>query len=117
MTNATAQKAQLRAIVAAWSRRLGVQPRGVYVQKMNAKWASCSANGRLCFSVALLRQSAAFQEVVIVHELLHLRVPNHGRLFQALLSAHLPAWRRTLEKRATAAYNANVCGGQAGELD
>ena len=30
---------------------------------------------------------------VVAHELLHLRVPNHGRLFKVLLSAHLPGWR------------------------
>jgi len=35
----------------------------------------------------------AFQDFVIVHELVHLRVPNHGRLFKALMSAHLPKWR------------------------
>jgi hypothetical protein len=26
-------------------------------------------------------------------ENLHLRVPNHGRLFKALMTAHVPAWR------------------------
>jgi predicted metal-dependent hydrolase len=28
-----------------------------------------------------------------VHELLHLRVPNHGRLFKTLLTVHIPQWR------------------------
>ena len=26
----------------------------------------------------------------MAHELLHLRVPNHGRLFKALMTAHVP---------------------------
>jgi predicted metal-dependent hydrolase len=30
---------------------------------------------------------------VIAHELLHLRVPNHGKVFKALMSAHVPDWR------------------------
>jgi hypothetical protein len=29
----------------------------------------------------------AFRHEAIVHELLHLKVPNHGRLFKALLKA------------------------------
>jgi predicted metal-dependent hydrolase len=33
-----------------------------------------------------------------VHELLHLRVRNHGKLFTALLSAHIPEWRRIQER-------------------
>lgn len=99
MTSVASQKALLRATVSSWSRRLGVEPKGVYIQKMNSKWASCSRGGRICLSRDLLRQPPHFQEVVIVHELLHLRVPNHGRLFQALLSAHLPSWRRQLRAR------------------
>jgi predicted metal-dependent hydrolase len=38
-------------------------------------------------------ESASFQDFVIVHELLHLKVPNHGRLFKALMTAHVPKWR------------------------
>jgi len=30
----------------------------------------------------LVDQEAGFQDFVIAHELLHLRVPNHGRLFK-----------------------------------
>jgi len=61
---------------------------------MTAKWASCSLAGRLCFSRDLLDEDAAFQEVVIVHELLHLLVPNHGKLFKSLLTAYVPGWER-----------------------
>ena len=73
---------------------------------MTAKWASCSLAGRLCFNRDLLRESEAFQEVVIVHELLHLRVPNHGKLFTSLMSAYVPGWERAgrngLSRRCTA---------------
>ena len=40
------------------------------------------------------RRAIAFQDFVIVHELLHFRVPNHGRLFKALMTAHVPGWRQ-----------------------
>ena len=38
-------------------------------------------------------QDVEFQDFVIAHELLHLRVPNHGKLFKALMTAHVPDWR------------------------
>mgnify|MGYP001442401104 CR=1 FL=1 len=79
----------LRAEVMAWAERLGVTPREVRVRPMRRKWASCSSAGRLTFNSELLRQPSAFRAEVIVHELLHLQVPNHGRLFRALLRAHL----------------------------
>lgn len=78
-----------KAEVRAWARRIGVEPREIHIRPMKRKWASCSSKGRLTFDSELLRQPARFRSEVIVHELLHLKVPNHGRLFRALLKAHL----------------------------
>jgi hypothetical protein len=48
---------------------------------------ACSTTGSIIFARDLLGTSSAFQNYVIVHELLHLRVPNHGRLFKSYLTA------------------------------
>lgn len=81
----------LVAEVWAWARRIGVadRVREIHIRPMKRKWASCSSRGRLTFDVALLRQPAPFRREVIVHELLHLKAPNHGPLFKALLKAYL----------------------------
>jgi predicted metal-dependent hydrolase len=47
------------------------------------------SRGRLTFDADLLRQPGAFRAEVIAHELLHLKVPNHSKVFRALLRAHL----------------------------
>jgi predicted metal-dependent hydrolase len=60
---------------------------------MTRKWGSCSTLGTVTLAADLFRCKEAFQDFVIVHELLHLRVPNHGRLFKSLLTAHIPNWR------------------------
>lgn len=83
-----------RRRVADWADRLRVTPTEVRIQRMTRKWASCSAAGRVTFALDLLDQASAFQDFVIVHELLHLRVPNHGKLFKALMSHYVPGWRR-----------------------
>lgn len=74
--------------VADWAARLKVRPREIHLRPMSRKWASCSTSGRVTFSYALLQQPRAFRDEVIVHELLHLRLPNHGRLFKRLLVLH-----------------------------
>ena len=56
---------------------------------MTRKWASCSSKGRITFNPELFGQPYRFQEFVIVHELLHLKIPNHGKLFKSLLKAYL----------------------------
>lgn len=80
----------LRQRVKDWAVTLKVSPTQIRVQPMTRKWASCSSAGRVSFSRELCGKPAAFQDCVIVHELLHLRIRNHGKLFTATLKAHLP---------------------------
>lgn len=79
----------LKSEVRTWAKRIGVIPREIHVRPMKRKWASCSSSGRLTFSTDLLCQPAYFRAEVIVHELLHLKIPNHGPLFRALMRAYL----------------------------
>ena len=88
------QRQVVRGRVAYWAQRLSVRPRRVRVQRMTRKWGSCSTSGIVTLAADLAHQDSEFQNFVIVHELLHLRVPNHGKLFKALMTAHVPGWRR-----------------------
>ena len=92
-----AAKDRLRARVEGWAGRLRVQPSQIRIQTMTRKWGTCSSAGCVTFSVDLLNRSTAFQDFVIVHELLHLRIRNHGKLFHSTLRAYLRgnAWAST----------------------
>ena len=86
------QKLRRRTLV--WALKLRVNPKIVRIQSMRHKWGSCSSKGVVTLAIDLADQEEDFQEFVIAHELLHLRVPNHGRLFKALLTAYVPNWRQ-----------------------
>jgi predicted metal-dependent hydrolase len=60
---------------------------------MTRKWGSCSSAGTIALAADLADQDEGFQDFVIAHELLHLRVRNHSKLFTVLMNAHLPGWR------------------------
>jgi len=83
----------LKRRVARWAIKLRVNPRLVRIQRMTRKWGSCSSAGTITLAIDLLDESERFQDFVVAHELLHLRVPNHGRLFKALMTAYVPGWR------------------------
>jgi predicted metal-dependent hydrolase len=83
----------LRRRTMAWAIKLKVNPRVVRLQDMRRKWGSCTTAGTVTLAMDLLSQTGEFQDYVIVHELLHLRYPAHGRLFKACLGAHVPRWR------------------------
>ena len=92
----------IRAQIEYWARRLNVHPRYVRVQRMTRKWGSCSTSGVITLADDLAGQEKDFRDFVIVHELLHLRVPNHGRLFKALLTAYVPDWKeQDIKRRGT----------------
>ncbi|KAA0255654.1 MAG: M48 family peptidase [Acidobacteria bacterium] len=91
---------ELKERALAWATVIGATPRRLQLQAMRSKWASCSTAGTVTLSRDLLREDAAFQEVVIVHELLHLLVPNHGPVFRSLMRAYVPTWEKVAAGRA-----------------
>ena len=94
----------IRDRVDDWAQRLGVFPRVVRVRRMTRKWGSCSTSGIVTLAVDLADQEPGFLDFVIAHELLHLRVPNHGKLFKALMTVHVPGWRKYYTGRQGVAY-------------
>ncbi len=104
------RKAEFKTHVRRWATKLSVDVSGIYVRPMRSKWASCSSNGVLSFNAELLALEPKVWDYVIVHELLHFDVPNHGKLWKSLMRAHLGDYE-TLEARlataATAARNRN----------
>lgn len=78
--------------VLRWAERIGVEVKEIHIRTMTGKWASASTSGRLTFDYELLRRPAKEQTEAVIHELLHLKVGNHGPLFRRLLRAHLAEW-------------------------
>jgi hypothetical protein len=84
--------------VSAWAQKLRTTPKQIVIMEMKRKWASCSDKGRICFARDVLELPRRLQDYIIIHELLHLKHPNHGRVFYSLLRAHIPDWRNLTEK-------------------
>ena len=83
------QKQRFKKEVLFWAKQIGVKPKEIHMRKMPRKWGSCSSKGRVTFSYALLYKSFPIRSKAIVHELLHLRYPNHNKMFNSLMSAYL----------------------------
>lgn len=75
--------------VRRWSKKIGVDVREIRLRSMRRKIASASSEGRLTFDPALLGESSDRRAQVVVHELVHLKVGNHGPLFRSLVRSHL----------------------------
>jgi predicted metal-dependent hydrolase len=74
---------------------------------MSRKWASISPAGRLILNNELLDLPKELGEFVIVHEILHIIAPNHGKVFKSFMFAYLPDWQER-EQRLRSLENANM---------
>lgn len=102
------QREAIYARVEYWAQRLRVRPRQVRVQRMTRKWGSCSTSGIVTLATDLVDQEGGFQDFVIAHELLHLRVPNHAKLFKALMTMHVPDWKKYAMGKQSVACGPNI---------
>jgi len=75
--------------VRAWADEIGVAVKEIHLRNMKRKWASCSSRGRLTFDLKLLEKQKENRAQVIIHELLHLKYPNHGRMFKSMMNVYL----------------------------
>lgn len=83
------KKVEFKRRVYHWADKLEVEVIWLGVRDMRNKWASCSTNGHLNFNSELLAFDQKVWDYVIVHELLHFFVPNHGKLWKSLMRAQL----------------------------
>jgi predicted metal-dependent hydrolase len=82
----------LRWLARHWATRIGVKITQIHLRAMRSKWASMSTAGRLTLNTDLLAIPRSIAEYVVVHELVHLLAPNHGKVFKSFLAAYLPDW-------------------------
>ena len=87
-------KKQVREI----AEKMEIQIKSLAVRPMKNKWASCSTDGNLNFNKQLLDLDKELGDYVIVHELLHFNVPNHGKLWKSLMTAYLGDYEK-IEKK------------------
>jgi predicted metal-dependent hydrolase len=100
-------KEEFKTRVLEWAAKLDVKTRSLAVRPMRNKLASCSTAGNLNFNAEMLVLDREIGDYVIVHELLHFSVPNHGRLWKSLMRAHLGEYE-LLEKRLHAAASIHL---------
>ncbi len=72
-----------------WSEELNVEPNTIQMREMKRKVASCSSKGRITFDKSILNMQKKERDEIIVHELLHLRYPSHGKMFKTVLNSYI----------------------------
>ena len=90
---------RVQKLLDKWQPILGVRVSEFNIKKMRGFGSINIADRRLWISQALATMSPADLEYVVVHELVHLLIPEvkgsgHDARYYALMDHHLPSWRR-----------------------
>ena len=81
----------LNETVQRWKRIVGVEPgRFVQIMDLGYRWGSCSADGTLNFHWRIMQLPPRIIEYLVVHELVHIRIPNHSEKFWRTLRSIIP---------------------------
>ncbi len=75
------------------ARHVGLAVANVRVRNQRSRWGACSARGAITLNWRLIQMPASVADYVILHELMHLRQPNHSRRFWREVTLVCPEWR------------------------
>ena len=75
--------------------KLEVSKKDLIIKNLKGKWGYCDTRTKdICLNIELSKRNLEFIEYVVLHEICHLLVPNHGPKFKKLLDIHMPKWRQ-----------------------
>lgn len=63
------------------------------IRRMKRRWGSCTSSGKITLNLRLIHLPLNCIEYIVMHELCHLKQPNHSKYFYAFLQECMPDWR------------------------
>lgn len=72
----------------------GYKYSAVSLGHQETRWGSCSSNGRIALNYGLMKLPEELRDYVILHELAHLKYPNHSAEFWQEVEKHDPEYAK-----------------------
>jgi len=87
-------KAEISKYLPKWEEATGLCPASWQIKAMKTRWGTCNPlSKKIWLSLSLSKKPPACLEYILLHELAHLKIQNHGAEFKAFLDSHMPDWR------------------------
>lgn len=83
-------KEQLLIRIAYYGEKLDLTPTSVIVRDFKSRWGSCHSNGQLKFNWRIILAPHNVLDYLVVHELIHLKIPNHSPKYWKVVESIMP---------------------------
>ena len=89
-------KEQTELYLPKWEKITGLYCDSWQTKYMTTRWGTCNtATRKIWLNLQLAKKPVECLEYVILHELVHLQVLNHGKEFIEIMDRFMPYWRET----------------------
>lgn len=87
-------KEKVTGIISTWEDKTGLKCSSWQIKNMKTRWGTCNTKTKkIWISLQLAKKPIICLEYVILHELVHTRVGNHGKDFKLIMDKYMPEWR------------------------
>lgn len=87
-------KQEIARLLPKWETLTGLYCSSWQTKYMTTKWGTCNpSTKKIWLNLQLAKKPQECLEYVILHELAHLKVKDHGPAFIAILDQYMPYWR------------------------
>lgn len=87
-------KQEVAKYLPKWEKTTGLYCSSWQSKYMTTKWGTCNPTSKkIWLNLQLAKKPIECLEYIILHELAHLKVHNHGPEFTAILDKYMPYWR------------------------
>lgn len=85
---------RVNILLPKWEAYTGLKCSSWQSKSMKTRWGTCNTGTKkIWLNVQLAKYPTACLEYVILHELAHTKVPNHGEDFKRILDMYMPEWK------------------------
>lgn len=86
--------AQLDRLVPKWEEKTGLYCDSYKTKYMTTRWGTCNAKAkRIWINLQMVEKPLECLEYIILHEIVHLKVHNHGKDFVKMMDTFMPDWK------------------------
>jgi predicted metal-dependent hydrolase len=85
---------EIERLLPKWEKITGFHCSEWRTKCMKTRWGTCNTqNNRIWFNILLAQKDIKCLEYIILHELAHTKVRNHGKDFKAIMNTYMPNWK------------------------
>ncbi|WP_342421458.1 SprT family zinc-dependent metalloprotease [Paenibacillus sp. FSL E2-0178] len=89
--------AKIQERIRRYSKLMGLTPTSLLLKDQEKRWGSCTQKGELLINWRIMMAPLRIVDYVVVHEMAHLKIPDHSEAFWSFIRSVIPDYEERKE--------------------